>query len=1287
MSSPKRRRIGSAAGRSEEQLEQTKRLLLASASHEADLTRSNRLLDLAAGRSDRQQLAWSRHNLIARASSTFSPVHSPNSPSAGGIDPITTAAPPRPRPHVVLRSLAYSSSAVDASALRPCHLYPPDDPAQPFPNPADPSLATTLPQPRPTEYGDPECIAFSPCGFYLAAYFPLSSVRSDAAEAKDHLLSRQEQALQQIEQATAGSLNAAPAIPSLSRNSTTGGLGDAPGMASALAAGLLPPVTSNTPPALASPSGKLCIWSRAETGALNGWRIMQVLEVLEDRSGERDPSASREGYLEADGQSQLTGSLNGSVPGAGVQLQERVKRILWLGGKRNWVLEEPAAGIDGGGGGHCYRREAGRGPSFLNAEESAGPQRDLALVVFGQRGGVTLLHSRDSDRQSRSSSAGDAPPFEVLQSSLFTPALRPAPPTISNDMTGATPTPGEGPLGANRGLSHVAAGAGTRASELSHLAVGLVADEPVLLVACKQNQTSESSVQLCEITIDLKGDAVSMVTRPLSRLPLISTWTSAEGDGLATESGLGGGAALTSLCWIQMEPGKADAGVAVADSDPQGTASSSLRLAATFDVASGDAAPAAAGQAPATIVKVWDLLKDDDELSEAFGQLECRKAGQPTKMVERSPRLALTRRFEGETFTSMLPPSSVTAPTSNVVTVTSLSSPPTAAAAGSNGQDATATVETIRYLDAVTLDPVLPATASSSEIPTKASDRDSTLALSPNALLAAALARDPAGASRKKLVIWRAPAVTSTSLKDDDGSAAHSEENEVTHAGRLLGLAMLRRSDPFDLARALFSGRKRDFYAAAILRAAESLGMVRYGGGDGSKGSIAGGRGGDEQTVKTEPGETASRAEQRRTMPTFLQTLRLLEVQLSLLSAPPPSTNKGTTKTTIGGEGEAVLQQRQKHGDGADAASGDAERLVLSLSMLHKLLRQSRVLTRLPSTGAATGDAEATRVHYRLASVWPLIAHLQWTLGVLDALGLLAFPTVRVTPLVELLTYRTPRLLLVAVLRGLCEFKAWLLSTVHADNLPPFAEADEQRAGSGGSADTGAGAGAGGKGLNVGVMAVSEQMELAREAIRHSCVQASMDLEACLRVLSSPDLFSDDSSSTHTRDNDNGEDEDEEKWWLHRFPCSIDDAASTTRVDDSTTAIATMPGGGDVGRAKKATRMLQRLVDAQQGGLVDPLTLFLRPSDLVDERSVLLPSPPGPRSLIDKHGAGTGQAQRDVITKSILPPASRQTRTKRCLRCGQVAAFHHHEAEMAAQGGGMKSWKWSCLCGGPWWIL
>ncbi len=107
---------------------------------------AEQLQRLTHGQADLDQIDWSAQNLIATASGSSSST----SASASA--------------HVIVRYPVPQSSK---HSLRPSHLYP----HQPYFS-ATPVAGPSQPRAPSVRYDGPRHIAFSPCGFYLCAYFP-----------------------------------------------------------------------------------------------------------------------------------------------------------------------------------------------------------------------------------------------------------------------------------------------------------------------------------------------------------------------------------------------------------------------------------------------------------------------------------------------------------------------------------------------------------------------------------------------------------------------------------------------------------------------------------------------------------------------------------------------------------------------------------------------------------------------------------------------------------------------------------------------------------------------------------------------------------------------------------------------------------------------------------------------------------------------------------------------------------------------------------------------------------
>lgn len=991
------------------------------------------------------QIAWSRHNLIAHAS------------------------PSNARPHIVLRSSAQLAASARPSThqQKPCLLYPPADPvtANQLFSAASATAAAASHSPLPTtEYAGPEAITFSHCGFFLAAYFPLKHAHLPSRGTSPGISAQQQQVLHQIEQNSNAAALPATSLPLASRTLSTASAPNDPALSGAANTPLPLPLSSaaTTPPKLSTPTGKLCIWSRAQTGSLNDWVLIQAVPVHQDRKDETTRKANKDAPVKVNDQGQtMEASDMSNDQTVRSELCGGVRKIVWLSAKRKWV-----ARADNEQSG--FEREASRGPCFLDSEEVAGPQPDQAFVVFGHQSQISLLYCKNADNypaanRASSSTAADPGlnlPFSILQSSLTTMALRPAPPTFEPEASTST-----SPSAAQTSpFDWQESGA-----NISHLAVGMAVGESILLVATKASATADTSLSLTEVTINLRAENVTMVTRPLDRVPLISTWTSSEGQVQENEAGLDGSARLTSLDFVHLH------------NKPSAETETlhSLRLIATL------AQPVNCLNlqkvVPSSFVKVWDVIKAPEELSEAFQTLECRKTDQATTTrIEWQPRHALTRRLE-QTTVLTVQASNLPLPISNALILSTLT------ATRPREDDVLRWTETIQCLDAHSLGSLGDKTL----VPPQTACRASVPAVSPNGVLAAVLARESASSSRMRLAVWKMPLLGITKAGIDEAYAA-----------KLAGLCMLRRSDPVDVSRAIFTQeRGADFLVGAIQRAAELLGMTSV-------------PGQGHSDVKTEGADGSSGARSRVSM---VQALRLIELQLALV-------RNGT---------------------------GGTERVALELALCHQLLGQAR-----------------DRTMYRLDAVWSLLAQLQWVLGLLDGMGKVAvLGSEKDDALVRLFTFRTPRMLLVTVLRGLDEFRTWLLSTTERENRP----APQSSA-------------------SAGVVAVSDQLELARDSLRHILSGSAVDLSRAARVLADTAAGADDAS-----------------WWT----------SSLTS-----------------GRGEEQKMLLAAL---EKEALVDCVPLFLHPRDLLDEKSVL--SAPASKEA----------SERDIVRKTLIAPGGR--RRKVCLRC------------------------------------
>lgn len=370
---------------------------------------------------------------------------------------------------------------------------------------------------------------------------------------------------------------------------------------------------------------------------------------------------------------------------------------------------------------------------------------------------------------------------------------------------------------------------------------------------------------------------------------------------------------------------------------------------------------------------------------------------------------------------------------------------------------------------------------------------------------------------------------------------------------QLLALASLRRSDASDISRSHSSSSNP---SDLLIETADLLKVTDF-------------KRPDDVLVKIE-GAT-SKNPTHAPVP-FNQALRLLKLSLSL---PPTS-----------------------------SSSGGVEKLVLELGLCFSLLRNARVSTEVTVVKEEAGGKNKKaakkehaigetkkRVYYKLDSVYPLLAQLGWFLGLLDGLARLALsPVDRQNELVQLLSKPTLRRLVLQVVAHFVDFSEWLLSTTNKTNLPPPAPLDEAFQNNGGS-----------------LLAVSEQLALARDALKLVIGETSVDLGEFAKLL----LLDD-------KEGGKGNGEGERFWWAH--------------LSDT-----------DTGGKSEDEKLLKAVVDPQGGTLVDILPLFIGLSDISDERGVLHEKA-STLDLDEEPGLKQGSGEdRDVVRRVSLRSAVSQS--------------------------------------------
>ncbi|PWN50940.1 hypothetical protein IE53DRAFT_368476 [Violaceomyces palustris] len=1230
--------------------------------------------DQILGTRSQRQIAWSRHNLIAYSSSS----------SNSNLGPS--------RPHIVLRTIPTASAPGQRTEVAAhSHLFPPEQT-----NPASNNVLGP-------SYGPPTQITFSHCGFYLVAYFP--PVPSSPSQ---HGL----------------------AATQLTSNGNSEGQ-----------------LANNVPDAQPDTSalGSLCIWSRATTSSLNDWKLVQTVRVAERSSDISMERTGRANALKVNAHGQQVSTSSSTTESDGPKdLQGGIKEIIWLGNDRQWRV----TGQLGGNGKTAYARDSARGPRSFHADGIGLVQDVQAFLVFGNHGEVTLLHCRPKSQKAEQSAADaqgmkQKPLFDTLHSSLFIPALTPAPPTLDAE-GGDSPKNGSWstPL-------HV------KMPRLSHLAVGMQVEEPIVIVASKTRKLfagSEDILRLTEIRVYLDGDATIMTTRPLPSFPI---W---KGELMEDDMNLANprSPSLSHLSFVNSDPAQATVEGSV-KGRPSG-----LRLLAALSYQNID------GGIPSTILQIWDIVRDGDVLSDAFSQLECRKGSNASSRLDWHANLALTKREPGRTLTGVV--SSPEFHKGGAVLVSFISSQDEPLGVKQNGDVAIPPgrlVETLQWLDNLKFDSI--PTSHVVQIPSKARVR-SDMVISPNGILVGttAASSSSSGGTSNGLVIW--------SLPDVDGVGF---EGAVDKAGKLAGLALLRRTDALDVVRALFPKGDHAFLNQALRVTARCIFLPAPASPTSPSGTDSKGEG--VPTTIAVPGRKNETTELRGL--SFGQVMRLLELQLSVVRS-------------------------WSSVDSSDSEKGASERLVFELALCHELIKSNRLVKSIGKAetkpkkesgeGGAAGKSgfdgehggKLEQVSYKLESVWPLIAHVQWILSVLDNMARFAILSsasrelsssasaesakgdedsgrfdgkdkINIQPdaATLLFVHKVPRRLLLLVLKGLGEFKHWILSTSQRENLPSQEEMDQAiTSGAGLGLSSG---GYGGADVMRSHLAISEQLELARDALRHVLVGASVDLESAIKVLTNLENDLNDldrkgdqekaikvektsdgrpANGGHSGNEGDGtggkangeasraeiQREIDSSWWsyLHR---------STSKRE---------PDGWKEEEKEKIQilegierKLSTALVEPEVGALVDSLTLFLKPGDILDERTSLEPShhplrfPPqdsGDALRSDHPSLGpiaTSKLERDIVRKTFLKPwnppsvhhrnldaAARRHRNRVCLRCGSFSSSSTVRSSLNGEKFGGKQTKASsmamtidddpdsgigfekafdkrCLCGGCWWSI
>ncbi|KAE8212671.1 hypothetical protein CF327_g3701 [Tilletia walkeri] len=306
-------------------------------------------------------------------------------------------------------------------------------------------------------------------------------------------------------------------------------LGTTPGQTSIVAhpnpnLGPPAPTPSQVPTSLAPGAGKgrLCIWTQGSSRALNDWILRQVIFVededessgqleedeVQDRKQRRGRTAPP-GFVFVAGVDEpvpvpipaapISASdimLENGAPGMAPLpfLRGGIREIRWCDeGRKLFIHPEVAAATDQTGDAPrplshpelSYSRDAPRGPTFArpdvnstfsfrpNATGSNLAQDEIeeACFLFGKTGTISVLHRKPNPPTRAGPSFPSARPFSLTSTSLFE--------------AGVLPLGVQKPLtvdGEQNARAHSSAG-GPGSRKISHLAVGGVPDEPVLLVA------------------------------------------------------------------------------------------------------------------------------------------------------------------------------------------------------------------------------------------------------------------------------------------------------------------------------------------------------------------------------------------------------------------------------------------------------------------------------------------------------------------------------------------------------------------------------------------------------------------------------------------------------------------------------------------------------------------------------------------------------------------------------------------------------------------------------------
>ncbi|KAJ9476685.1 hypothetical protein PHBOTO_000363 [Pseudozyma hubeiensis] len=1183
----------------------------------------DRIEALRSGKADRRQIAWSPQNILATASNTRR--SSPSSTTRSG--------------HVVVQYPLASSSR---TPVKPSCLYP-DQPhfasssAIRHSQQAGAAIAASPTRNRPVRYNDPTQISFSPCGYYLCAYFiPQHS------SSKTH---PQQNASQVTSDQAASSSNDLAVLPlATSAQTATQIAGNVSASDPTIAVSQVASTSTVNPTPADRPSAVFCIWSRADTGALNDWKLVQTVPCDPTSSkGNRATSSKSNNVLKVDDKGrpvpadtrQLSPPDSGYVSGA-TRLFGGVKQAVWLNRRRPIVLST-ASSSSSYYGTSSFTRLAARGPNFVASASASigdsGPEQDVALVLFGNHGQVTLMCSRKTDRvaaanlnhnnEDAASPLHAHPAFftTTLHSSLYTPSVQPSPITLDS-------APDLGVDNAVNAASYTSPFSAHRSEEgrpfddeqeriedgvLTHLAVGMPANESVLLVASQRRTSSPALIDLTEITVDVHAESVTMITRPLQSASLSLTdhaqASASAGNGAADELAPLDLSDITTLTW-------AEVGSTGSNRDSDASKSAGLRLVAcsayveAFDTTADSAVLGDTSSNLCTNVTIWDLTKSENELSDAFASLECRKTGHAPKWLDWQLRYAQSKTLRDQLVTSLVADATRLA-MADLALFTVLTP-----ARGETGLLS----ERVGFVDLHSVDFGERALSS---VPIRALSRSSNPVVSSNGTLFAMLSSTHEGESDKSIVLCKLPSyVPGSGSRDVNGAVEQADVDKEANELRMsqfLALACLRKTDPSDISRAFAADDSKESAGKLLVEVGDLLKITE------SKRQ--------DVLVKIEGATQKGPSHDSNSIP-FHQALRLLKIRTAMDA-----------------------------GQASPKAGVRLERLVLELGLCFQVLRLARVKTDVAATptqpaaesakkkgGAAAKVAAPVvatesreRVYYQLESVWPLLAQLQWFLTLLDGISKLALATSAVPDdgasaanadstskpddqdsfefdFVRMLNKPTPRRLVLQILAHFCDFQEWVVSTTNKDNLPP---ATGLSLGEEANLPPSTGVTSEGR-----LLAVSEQMALARDALHRVVGDASIDLADFAQLLVKIEADASIGGTGGAASGPNQSRESDRFWWATLDGSKLDPAggASTGKTEQD-------PAAG------LQAKLLSSIVDPQSGALVDVLTLFVSPSDVLDERSVLYEK----GALDDRAGDERADVKESALVKALSSMSAKRS--------------------------------------------